>query len=93
MISTNAANLQVGAVGGFNNAVCIGARGLATAMACALVITPPASLIRQIPPSSAGTIRSNPGQAEGRSVAEDVRADCCSFNGSPDVNWLETDVD
>jgi hypothetical protein len=35
-------------------------------MAWTDVIEPPESFMRQMPPSSAGTIRNNPGQAEGR---------------------------
>ena len=56
----------------------------ATASACPAEITPPASLIRQMPPSSAGTIRNNPGQAEGRRGAASGRADNGSVKGSPD---------
>jgi hypothetical protein len=45
-------------------------RALASAMAraCAALNSPPGSLIRQIPPSRAATMRSSPGHAEGRSV-------------------------
>jgi hypothetical protein len=43
------------------------------------VIEPPSSLIRQMPPSSAWTIRSNPGQAEGRMAVDIGR----SFKGRP----------
>jgi hypothetical protein len=42
-----------------------------------VLIEPPFNLIRQMPPSSAGTIRSNPGQAEGRKAVDIGR----SFKG------------
>jgi hypothetical protein len=42
-----------------------------------VLIEPPFNLIRQMPPSSAWTIRSNPGQAEGRKAVDIGR----SFKG------------
>jgi hypothetical protein len=38
----------------------------AMANACVALNSPPASFTRQMPPSSAGTMRNSPGQAEGR---------------------------
>ncbi|CAI8988640.1 hypothetical protein EMIT0P171_70232 [Pseudomonas sp. IT-P171] len=48
------------------------------AQACAVLTTPPASFIRQMPPSLAWTIRSSPGQAEGRKA---MGAECL-FKGT-----------
>lgn len=65
LFGADPANLQIGAVSRLDHPPAYAWAASATAQAWAALIEPPANLIRQMPPSSAWTIRSNPGQAEG----------------------------